>query len=67
MRTGGAELLPGLAGLWAAWSFTWSSPGLFRGSHHTLHHVASPPEPSSSLSRYPWLFCFLPSPSSDHP
>lgn len=31
MRTRGAELLPGWAGLWAAEGFTWSSSGRFKG------------------------------------
>lgn len=53
MRAGGAEPLPGWAGLGAAGGFTRSSSRLFQGSHHTLQHVTSPPEPPSSLAACP--------------
>lgn len=58
MRTRGAELLPGWAGLWAAEGFTWSSSGRFKG-HATRtpssppRHVASPLESSSGVAACP--------------
>ena len=48
MRTRGAELLPGWAGLWATEGFTWSSSGRFKGHATPIDTQPAPWKPPAA-------------------